>query len=381
MITNRQKITSLRNQQKQFIENQNAAHRDEFIRQQNELRNKQTMQSKIDKYDSIITGDSNIVSNEYLVDFQAKGIDVEMHDHSLTLINSRNEIKNRYKNIMDIDQMESNNNSNQTQNKINLKDQMKLKLLERKKLIKAAKKRKQNLMKQLKNGNIESLINDMIQTQDANQSELRKKPIFRNKTKPRMNDATMNRNRKRKLNDIEDINESDDEEQRMSKRFKSKRIDKECGYAAIPPPQNLYLNNNKKPKSIKDESKNEAIELIESALIDNQDVNDNQDIQREAPLTPNESIQSEIYPPQQMYQGQQMHQQQGYQGVFNGNYVYNNPYLQYNPYMNPYQMQYQYYNQQMYSQQMYQQYLYQQYQTPQSQTNNNHTTNNNKGGV
>eukprot|EP01084_Bolivina_argentea_P153737 268037_1 len=89
VITSRQKITTLRNEQKQFIQNQNAAQRDEFIRQQNELRNKQRMQQKVNKYQSIIRGDSNAVSKEYLVDFSAKGLDVTMEDHDVTLMKAR----------------------------------------------------------------------------------------------------------------------------------------------------------------------------------------------------------------------------------------------------------------------------------------------------
>ena len=66
IISNRQSISTLRNQQKKFIENQNAARRDEFVRQQTEKQNRERMQQKIKKYDSIMRGDSNSVSNQYL---------------------------------------------------------------------------------------------------------------------------------------------------------------------------------------------------------------------------------------------------------------------------------------------------------------------------
>ena len=140
-------------------------------------------------------GDSNTVSNAYLVDFGAKGIDVVMEDHEITLINARDEnYKNnrKHKQIdydlyedMVIDPNEINNSQNE--NKITFEDKMKSKSLERRKSIHAAKKRKQNLMEQIKNGSIESLIDEMNEAQNRNKRELRRKPIFTNQLSSRSN--------------------------------------------------------------------------------------------------------------------------------------------------------------------------------------------------
>ena len=392
VITNRSKISSLRNKQKQFIENQNAARRDEFIRQQTALKNKQRMQQKISKYDSIMKGNSNTVSNAYLVDFEAKGIDVTMEDHEVTLMNARD--KNRGTNHKEIDYdlyedmvIDPNvmNNNSQNEKKITIEDRMKAKLLQRKNMINDAKKRKQNLMEQIKNGSIESLIDEMNETQNRNKRELRRKPVFTNKLTSNSNRNSRERirnslpafvhrsilkmkkehnknNKKRKLSEREDNDLDNDKSEHIpSKRHKASRIDKECGYAAIPPPTDLYPansnHNNKKSRRMKEESKREAMELIDSVLTeDNLNNNKNKDIESKW----DENAKQQTFIPNQTMQHQTYHQQMPYhQQVMNSNYQYN-PYLnQYIAgYMNPYQMQYQYY------QHLYQQYGYPQQQNP-----------------
>eukprot|EP01084_Bolivina_argentea_P142013 249521_1 len=309
IITNRQKITTLRNQQKQFISNQNAAKRDEFIRQQNQFKNQQRIQTKINKYESIMKGDSNTVSNEYLVNFEAKGIDIITEKHNMTLLKQRNNNKNK----IDYDLYEDMviNPNDKPQNKITFENKMETYLSHRKQLIIDARNRKNDFIKQIKSSNIESFIYEMNKTETQKKTQSRIKPIFTNKIKTRIksvnnykssvhkNIAMEIKNKKRKLNDINANNKLENDNnnnEQPLKKMKSKRIDKDCDYATIPPPDNLYGNKR----------------------------NEKQNIEVDTPVTMQQSPMGQGY-------------QYGYQY---------NPYLHgYNPYMNvmnPYQMQYQY---------------------------------------
>merc|ERR1712129_644244 len=100
-IPHRQNISALRNKQKDFIDYQNAARRDEFIRQQDVTIDKQTMQEKIDKYDAIMRGESNKVSDQYLVNFESKGLDVTMEDHGSALLTARRQRNEQRKHTID----------------------------------------------------------------------------------------------------------------------------------------------------------------------------------------------------------------------------------------------------------------------------------------
>eukprot|EP01083_Nonionella_stella_P017681 49524_1 len=323
VITSRQKITTLRNEQKQFIQNQNAAQRDEFIRQQNELRNKQRMQQKVNKYQSIIRGDSNAVSKEYLVDFSAKGLDVTMEDHDVTLMKARDKIDYSLYEDMVIDPNQTQSNSSRS--KLTFEDRIKAYKDERKQLILDAEKRKQHFMEQVKNGNVDQLIKEMTEMHTKNEAILRTKPVFTHKQTKTIKPSSVHkgiameiRNKKRKMNDGSP-SLGDQDAEPLSKRFKSQDVDTERGgYVAIPPPNNLYPNDKRR----NNETKKEAIDLIESVLIED----DTEQKEEKEPL-----VQTNTMP-------------QNYAHAYTQypNHAYN-PYLQYNPYMNPYvQMQYQY---------------------------------------
>ena len=101
---------------------------------------------------------------------------------------------------------------------------------------------------------------------------------------------------------------------------------------------------------MKEESKREAMELIDSVLTED-NLNNNQDKDIDAKW--DENTKQQTFFPNQTMQHQTYHQQMPYhQQAMNSNYQYN-PYLnQHMAYMNPYQLQYQYY------QHMYQQFGY-----------------------
>merc|ERR1712228_551626 len=149
------------------------------------------------------------------------------------------------------------------------------------------------------------------------------------------------KNKKRKLDNRKSAeNGNNDDQEPLVKKFKSQRVDKECGYAAIPPPANLYKNSKRKDAQFK----KEAIELIESAMHEQENKSEFQ-FQNESNVE-----QKQQFIPTPM---PQMYPQQMYQQGLNQNYAYN-PYMhQYNAYqnyMNAYQnmayqnYQYQYQN-------------------------------------
>ena len=369
-IPNRQKVSTLRNQQKQFIENQNAAKRDEFIRQQNELRKKQTMQHKIKKYESIMSGDSNVVSNEYLyvihsfvrhpshyliinlhrVNFEGKGIDVTVEDHGITLMNARNQ-RNKDKQI----KIAMNVDSNEKGHKMSYEDNVKAHLAEREKLRNAAQKRREHLMEQLKLGNVDALIHQIEVMQNEHHSKLCKKPIFSSKVKKKdvrpkssvhQNIIKEIKNKKRKLeNRPSTENEINDNEEPLVKKFKSQRVDKDCGYAAIPPPDNLYKNSRHNDTK----SNNEA--FVQAEHGSERQFQNESNVERKEQFIP--TAMPNAYP----------------QGV-NQNYAYNQYMHQYNMYMHAYHQNMAYQNYQYQCQQNMAQYPYQTHQPLMKQSNN-----------
>merc|ERR1712130_656758 len=108
-------------------------------------------------------GDSNVVSNEYLVDFEGKGINVKLEEHEITLMNSRNHRNKNNKIDYSVPQnmmVDDGEISKKSQIKKRFEDKMKTQISERQNLINNAKKRKQRFMEQLKIGNIDALIHE-----------------------------------------------------------------------------------------------------------------------------------------------------------------------------------------------------------------------------
>jgi len=262
------------------MDNVSAARRDEFVRQQREKRDRQRMAQKVEAYDSIMRGDSNTVSNQYLVNFEAKGIDVVEEDHEITLLNARNKRKRHRKRSEDIDDtlyrdMDSTEHEQSSKSTRTLEDVMERRKAERKRMIDDARARQQHFMQQIECGNIDGLLAEMSGLRQEYASKLRAQSVFSKKTNPNRSQSfvqrkiAMNvRERKRKLNEMQNSGKMNDEDHDVdveSPKKKQRTLRRERdnnGYAAIPPPAHLY--GGREAKTLR----KEAARLIDGAMKD-----------------------------------------------------------------------------------------------------------------